>query len=527
MGKYRRRRRGGGTLTLKKTDHSLRKRVRELGGDRVGVVPIDVSKERICAMVADFYGNILRPPCEYVVTTTGLRALERVVDQARAEHGLELVVIGLEQTGRLHRPVELFLRRRWQVKLVHPLVTNHLRQGISQSTKTEAMDLDALMRAITGCYGLSPPALPVAFQRWRAIHRAREQLVGERSALKQRMNERLHAALPGFSKCFESLWSSPTAIAVMQQFDSPAKLLHDRADGLWQRLRELGVRCTKAKAESLVAWAADAPPTAPAATTEAAILRGDLDHFAFLTGRIEHCERNMLGFLVQTPFVLLLSVSGISHVLASGIGAEAGPMELYPTGKTVSGRAGLYGRRYQSDTTDLQGGMAHGAPFMRDALMKAARCTIMPQGAFHAWGEPRRTLGWDEKKIVAAMANRLCGIIHTMLLKAETFRHPDAKPGMSVLGKLLNVAADLGLEAPQVTKLAADAAEHIPAHSLPLEIRDLQTGAWKNSHRPREHGASRGTTRQISRNTVPKLIERLQEKETNHALSTSTHFRSP
>ena len=81
------------------------------------------------------------------------------------------MVIGLEQTGRLHEPVKLFLQRRWVVKLIHPLATSHLRQGSSQNTKTEAMDLDALMRAVTGCYGLSPAAVPVASQRWRAVRR--------------------------------------------------------------------------------------------------------------------------------------------------------------------------------------------------------------------------------------------------------------------------------------------------------------------------------------------------------------------
>lgn len=169
MSKHTRRKRGGGTLVLKKTDSSLQERVRKLGGERVGIVPIDVSKKHACAMAADFYGNILTEPAEYAVSAAGLEALSRMIEQTRREHGLELMVVGLEQTGRLHEPIRRFLRRRWEVKVIHPLVTSHLRQGVAPNIKTEGMDLEAQLRAVTGCYALSRPALPVAFERWRAV----------------------------------------------------------------------------------------------------------------------------------------------------------------------------------------------------------------------------------------------------------------------------------------------------------------------------------------------------------------------
>jgi hypothetical protein len=171
--------------------------------------------------------------------------------------------------------------------------------------------------------------------------------------------------------------------------------------------------------------------------------------------------------------------------------------------------------------------MARGEPFLRDALIKAARCVIMPKGAFFAWGDSRRRMGWEEKEIAAAMANRLCGIIHTMVLKGETFRHPDAKPGVSVLGKLLNVAADLGITAPEATGLARQAAARIPNWGRAVELHALQSGAWKTVNRPREHGASSGTTRQISRHTVPAIVELLRQKEDDCEKNSDCKHRSP
>jgi hypothetical protein len=278
----------------------------------------------------------------------------------------------------------------------------------------------------------------------------------------------------------------------------------------------------------LLAWAADAVPPAAAATTEASVVRADLEHLAMLSRQIEGYDRKALEMLVQSPFVLLLSVPGISHVLAAGLGAEAGPMSHYLTARMLSGRAGLYECRYQSDETDRKGRrMAHGNPFLRDVLMKSGRCLVMRGGAFFAWGESRRRLGWCEKEIVAAMANRFCRLVHPMILSGHTFAHPSAKPGVSVLGKLLNVSADLGLDADQVTGLALDAMAQVPRQSLPVEFNEIRTAAWKHDNRPREHGASPATTRQITQNTVPKLLGWLQNPEGNHDITASADLRSP
>ncbi len=516
MGKHvgRKRRSKGGTLVLKKTDESLRRRVREIGGERVGIVPIDVAKQRVCAMIADFYGNVLLDPEEFPVTAGGLDLLDRRIAETQQEHALKLMVIGLEQTGRLHEPVKRVLGRRWEIKMIHPLVTNHLRKGFSHSIKTEGMDVDALLRAVAGCYGSPVRTLPVAYERWQAVHRAREQLVDERSTLKLRMHERIHAVLPGLSTRFDNIWSSPLAMLLIRTVDSPSMLLSYSIEKLYGWCREQGVSCTRPRAEKLLAWAADAVPPTAAASTEAAILGGDVEQLAFLTKRIEGYERQSLEFLVQTPFVLLLSILGISHILAGGLGAEAGAMQFYATARNLSGRAGLYPRRYQSDETDRQGcGMANGHPFLRDVLMKSGRCLIMPNGAFFAWGESRRAMQWCQKKIVAAMANRYCRIAHTMLLAGQTFCHADARAGGSVIGKLLNVAADLGIGAQPLTDLALKAAGRIPAQAWPEEIRNLETGAWKNTNRPREYGASPCTTRQISRTTVPAVLEWLKQPE--------------
>jgi hypothetical protein len=61
--------------------------VREVGGDKVGVVPVDVAKQRVCAMVTDFYGTVLVPPELFAVTAAGLALLEQRIARAQREQG--------------------------------------------------------------------------------------------------------------------------------------------------------------------------------------------------------------------------------------------------------------------------------------------------------------------------------------------------------------------------------------------------------------------------------------------------------
>ena len=71
-----------------------------------------------------------------------------------------------------------------------------------------------------------------------------------------------------------------------------------------------------------------------------------------LNGQVLAVERELAGFLAKTPYILLLSVTGINVVSAARLAGEAGPIKHYATARAINGRAGLYPSRYQSDEVD-------------------------------------------------------------------------------------------------------------------------------------------------------------------------------
>jgi transposase len=69
--------------------------------------------------------------------------------------------------------------------------------------------------------------------------------------------------------------------------------------------------------------------------------------------------------------VRLLALAGINVVLASEFAGEAGPMVNSAQARTITGRAGLYPRRYPSDEVDCSGGLARrGNRRLRQALLR-------------------------------------------------------------------------------------------------------------------------------------------------------------
>ena len=64
---------------------------------------------------------------------------------------------------------------------------------------------------------------------------------------------------------------------------------------------------------------------------------------------------------MRTPYLLLLSFPGINVVSAAEFAGEMGPIANSPSDTAITGRAGLYPSRYQSDQVD------HTGPLVRRA----------------------------------------------------------------------------------------------------------------------------------------------------------------
>ncbi len=117
-------------------------------------------------------------------------------------------------------------------------------------------------------------------------------------------------------------------------------------------LDEEKLRVQARTVERLVAWAANAAEPDPLCEHLARVWQALYEDWQAKTRQIDRLEQDLAEILVKTPYVLLLSHPGINVVSASELAGEMGPIEHYAHAKAISGRAGLFPSRYQSDEVD-------------------------------------------------------------------------------------------------------------------------------------------------------------------------------
>jgi len=228
----------------------------------------------------------------------------------------------------------------------------------------------------------------------------------------------------------------------------------------------------------VLAWAADAPSPDPGGALNRRIWSDNLRLMEHLGRDITRYERRLAGYLVQTPFVLLLSIPGINVVSASGYGSEAGPITNYLKPSHINGRAGIFPSRYQSDETDCADGPMVGGrnARLRDAVMEITSNLILHNDHFQGWSDLREQRGWSKKKINVAIANRFNRIAFHMVAGQMLFDHPCLRKRHPVLKKVVGFSLAHGIKPETTMSLVTKAARQLPADAVGGELSALQTG---------------------------------------------------
>lgn len=460
---------------------ALRNRVRAVGPEKFGLIVVDPHKNNSAVKVANFYGDTLLAVQSFPNTEPGLAEMVRTAKECLERNGIVDAVAGIERTGQYHGPAKRALRRWWEVKMIHPYVTKRLRQPASPGVKTDGADLDAMVRAMITGYGTDEPELPQSCQEWRLVNRMREDLVGKRACVKVQCRVTIEASMPGYDAIFEDVWKSRGALALAELYGSAASLRTCTPEQIRDRLRRQGVQVMRPTIDRVLAWAAEAAEPDPAGRLQNRILHDHLRHYRWLTREICAYDIDLLRYLAKTPAVVLLSIPGINVASAAGYVGELGPASDYVNAKRITGRAGMFPSRYQSDGTDRADGPIVGGhnARLRDAILEVARNLIQHNPHFRGWAAVREQRGWPRKKIRMAVGNRFTRISHAMLTGGMVFAHPSQCERDSVLAKILCFARDHGIRPREIERVLKQVAGQLPADALQFEVKALESGAWR------------------------------------------------
>ena len=443
----------------------LAPRVQAVGPEHFGVVSVDCGKHCSDLMLCDFYGNLLLEPTNFEHTKMGFAIAIAQIREAAEKHHLKDLVIAVERAGNYHLPVKrAFSAAGFECRIVHPFATKSYRQPANPGNKTEPTDMAAIFRAATNGFGLIEQPLEGLWQQLRLFVRHRRDLVRKRSMLCCQIREHLEACLPGYAALFDDLWDCATAIPMARRFASAEAIRAAGVEGLLQALRETGVRSQRSCLTRVVAWTNQAAlPDAEAPLHHQIFLRLDDDRVA-KTAQITALEGEIARLLVQTPYVLLLTIVGINVVSAGEFAGEMGPITHYANAKAITGRAGLFPSRSQSGRIDHANGplIRCANRSLRAALMMVADNLLKCNQHFKTLAETWRNIDQDARGTRVKIAVRFSRIGFHMVSGQEVFHHPSLRDRDYLIEKLIKFHQEHGTPADRILANLQHAVDQLP-----------------------------------------------------------------
>ena len=473
-------------LTVAKPSGSLHPRVEKVGPERFGIVAVDCAKARSKWMLADFYGNILISPTVVDHSKHGFDSMITEIRRAIDRHRLGDVLVAIERTGIYHLPVKrAFSSRNFETRIVHPLTTRQYRLPADPGNKTDDTDLCAIHRATTNGFGLIEAQLDEVHGSLRLLARHRRYLVRKNASLRNQIIALLDVFLPGYTHLFPDIFENQAALAIARSVTSASETRGLAARGLAEILNRLEVRYQRRTMEKILTWASQTESVVECAAMYNIICKSLDDERGARLGQIADLERKMAGFLVRTPYVVLLSISGIGIVTAAEFAGEMGPIVNYASDQAITGRAGIYPSRYQSDKVDrCDGPLVHRANRkLRGVIMMIAgnllNCNQFFQTLKERWG----AAGMDDRAMCVRAAKRFCRIAYQMVAGGQVFRHPSCQSRDAILRKLSAFHAEHGTAVAQIMADLEAAVDHIPKSQHTPEAKSLFEAMQPNTRR--------------------------------------------
>ena len=465
--------------SLAKPSGSIHPRVQKVGPEHFGIVAVDCAKARSQWMLTDFYGKILIPPTRVDHTRSGLDAFIAGIRRGLTDHGLQDLIIAIERTGNYHQPVRRAATAAgFEARIVHPLASRQFRLPADPGNKTDDTDLAAIGRAAVNGFGLIEPVLDAVHAQLRLLARHRRDLVRKNADLRNQIHAELDARLPGLAAAVGDIFDQEPALIIARHLGSARAILDRGPEGLAALLRAEHVRHHRRSLDKILTWAAEAPePTECLELHQRIFAHLDEERRTRLRA-IRALETDLAALLVQTPYVLLLSFRGINVVSAAEFASEMGPIANSPADGAITGRAGLYPARYQSDTVDQTGPLVgRGNRALRYVILLIAENLLRCNDHFHALGVAWRAGGANRRVAVVRAAKRFCRIAYRMVAGRQVYRHPSCRERHYILAKLSTFYIDHETTLEQVSRDLRAAVDWIPQAEYAAEGRALEAGS--------------------------------------------------
>ena len=374
---------------------------------RSRVAGLDVHRDTVvaCCQVEHPNQSIEVTKQSFSTTSKGLGELATWLRDAGVE------TVALEATGVYWKPVYYALEGLfddlWLCNAAH--VKN------VPGRKTDLSDAEWL--ADVAAHGMVRPSFvpPPEIRELRELTRYRKTQVDARAREIQRLEKVLQDAGIKLTSVASVVWSvsSREIIEALIAGERDPMVLAQMAKG---RMRSKIASLEEALSGNFSAH-------------HAIVARQIIDHIDFFDSSITALTNELTTRLApfEVAVAIVTSIPGISRTTAEVIVAETGAdMSRFPTPDQLCAWAGVAPARYESAGKRRPAGTRHGAPWLRRALIDAARAGARTKGSYYSAQYARIARRRGPNKAAVAVANSMMFTVWHLLTNGALYQDPGA-----------------------------------------------------------------------------------------------------
>jgi transposase len=419
--------------------------IRDVPRDRIAVVSIDVHKYYHQVMIHNDYGEVLVPSFRIDIFQAGFDRLYEVIEGTVAEHGIQVLFVGMEPTGHYYENLARHLSRRYpHVRLVNSYAVKENRnQSMLCTEKTDDIDLGAIGDLVlrNKCFPYQPLSGDyLSLQHWV---RFREAKVKTRTALRNQIIGHLDRIFPGLARpnhraewggphvLFARLWRCKTAQQLIHLCPDPHRLAAMEETDLIQLFHAHNWRMGRVTAGRIIQFARQVLlPDQEAVAARLPLLRIDLDLLGAVDQAVTEADKHIAHYLAQTKGQILTHIKGVGEQRAAAYVAGIGNPEHYEHAGQTFRRSGLVSGRKDSGLRQGQGKGQRvtkvGDPHLRRALVEMTRGLCQWQPYFGAYREGLEKRGKHRGVATVATARKVNGVLFALMRDQSAFCPVDA-----------------------------------------------------------------------------------------------------
>lgn len=385
-------------------------------------IGIDVAKNKHDCCIINSDGEILKDAFTFSNSLHGFSQFYSAILDVVPEGNFEEVRVGLEATGHYSINLVAFIRSKGLNPIIfNPLSINLFRKAHTlRKTKTDKTDAHYIAFILMSSY--SSPHAPISYHidELKVLTRHRSRLVESRSKLKISISRLLDVIFPEIESIVWSIHQN-SVYQLLLQLPNPKAICQCHLTKLANILRQGSKgKYGKDKAMELRELAFNSIGcNSPSMAFE---LQQTIRIIQNMQSEIDILDRQIKETVISlhTP---LITIPGISFVLAAIILSEIGDILRFDTSAKLLAFAGLEPSTYESGNfkANKTPMVKRGSTYLRWALLNASRLVAMRDKTFGDYLRKKKLEGKHYNVAISHTAKKLVRVIFHMLKNNRVF----------------------------------------------------------------------------------------------------------